>query len=70
MNWELYRQQNSNLDLVKVFEDLYSHKDWEWVRSGCYYITNVTALSSVKSRQVAALVIISAEAYADAKENL
>lgn len=69
MDWELFRNSDGTLDLESVVIS-HNNQSNNWLNHALDYIRAVTKLSKISSRQVAALVVINAEIYADSKLNI
>lgn len=64
-NWELYRDCFDVLDVATAFRNFYNEKATVWLDYGVSYIENVTKFSKIKSRQVAAVLMVAAKEAAD-----
>ena len=67
MLWENYRKDDNSLNLQSAFADLYSGEPAHWLAVGLNYILQIEALCPIKSRQIAAAIIVQAAELANLK---
>lgn len=65
MNWEDYRREDGSIDLKEAFNYYYniteSSKKLDSIRRRYDYLEKIENLKSIKSRQVAATILINAD---------
>jgi hypothetical protein len=67
MNFELYRNLDDSLNLQEIFATTYAGESAQWLAVGLNYILQIEALSKIKSKQIAAVIIIQAAELANLK---
>lgn len=67
MLWENYRKDDGSLSLQVAFSELYAGEPANWLAVGLNYILQIEALCPIKSRQVAATIIVQAAELANIK---